>query len=244
MTTYTDYYKRDEQSAFRLEAQGIEIQHAFCTDLISVPNNFYQEPCSVYGKDKNVWRVTADKLSEITIYNDPNTDQTLKAALAQRIVMENISTLIGDEDRKLLSWFCQAITRGDIVMLAQLICALHESAPQKLPAFTKTLSQTFSDLGAGVILTASSAEQFLLHLYRANCAIAIDSITKTVSLVPINTEWDGTVIVKEGEIVSPAVAELSQLISDQAVCRILLKYETESAEGERLPVSVVKELAA
>lgn len=244
MTTYSNYYSKNTQSGFRLQTQGVEIRHALSNDLMLSPTNFYQTPCSAYEGDNSIWRAATNELSTTTIYNDPNTDQTLKAALAQRVMMEGVSSLIGDEDRKLLSWFCQAITRGDIVMLAQLFCALSESAPQKLPAFAQTLNQTLSDLAAGVLLTMISPDQFLLHQYHGNCAIAIKPLTKSVTLVPISTDWDGTVSVEEGEIVSPTVEELSQKISAQAVCRILLKYETESSDEDRIQVSVVEELAA
>jgi len=230
---YANYSQLSYLNAIRLSAHGIESRNSLCADLVKVPNNYYQNPCTVYEpiSESEVWRVRIDGNETNTIYNDGETDPQLKAALAHRLIIENMNPLIDDTDRKFLSFFCNAILRGDIDMLKQLFKVIADTMPQKLEPYTKALTKLFSDTNAGVCLRWISRDRILVHIYHGNCALAINPHTGSSSVIPIQTEWDGSVCVRSGEVIAPGCEKLMETIRNQALQRALLDHQNETRSG-------------
>jgi hypothetical protein len=217
----------------------------FGLNLELKPQNYYATPCTAYSiETDNVWRVRRNS-NDVTIYNDPDTDPMLKVALSHRIVMENVSSLIEDADRKYISYLSHAIIRGDIIMLAQVLCAIAEAVPIKMTAYVQTLQNCLTDLISGISFSVhDDPKLILLHLYQSSCAIAVQPGDKSVAVLPIYTDWDGTVLIVDGEVISPTVEGLMQQIQQQAICRILLQYESDRGKNSKMDLPVVRELAA
>lgn len=242
---YANYNRFDPIKAIALGAHGIESQERICADLVNTPANYYKTPCTAYDPESqdNFLRVNVTE-TEPTIYNDPHTDPQLKAALAHRIFMETVSSLIDDSDRKFLSFICNAIVGSDLEVLKQLLNVISDSMPHKMEAYLKTLTASFNSLGAGICLKAESRTMVLVHLYHGNCAIAIDPTTSESRVMPIFTDWDGEVFVASGEVISPTSDRLLEKIQEQAVCRILMGYQKSGRPENKSQLPVVRDLAA
>lgn len=229
------------KAALNLQAQGIDSQQPYCADLLSTPKSYYPSAATLYSSasSQNVFRVRFDENTSTTIYNDPDTDPRLKAALAHRIIMEKTVVFADEMERKCFSFLTNALVRVDIDMLIQVVSAVFVADPEKAEGFAQTTSELFMNSGAGVLLTQSGENQILLHAYHGYCAIAIDTESLSSSVVPISTAWDGTVTVLDGEIISPTSGVLLDRLKEQCVLRILLKHEVDADESNTLEVPAV-----
>lgn len=241
MLSMSTYDVSKVKAALNLEAHGIDSRQSFCTDLINTPAPYYSSAATIYSESskQQTFRVRFDEKTSTTIYNDPDTDPRLKAALAQRIIAENTGVFADEMERKCFSFLSNALSRVDIEMLVQVVSAMFVADPEKAIGFAQTTSELFMNSGAGIKLTKTGESQILLHPYHGNCAVAIDSENLSASVVPISTEWDGTVIVEDGEVLSPTVEGLLERIKEQYVQRILLKHEVDGDDCDTLEVPAV-----
>jgi hypothetical protein len=234
-------YNRSENShefdvrALELKAHGIDSSRNVCADLLNKPSNYY----STHESDvqRYIDCIARVKFQESnTIYNSAETDPQIRAALVNRIIMEDVSGLIDETDRKFLSYICYAIVRGDINALKKLLNGVARSSPQKLSAYVNTLNDHFTNLKAGICFSFQSVEMILLHMYHHTSAIAIDPSTASVAVLSIFTDWDGTVFFAEGSVASPTADELFAEIQEQCVRRILMSHEANDNQRSGLPI--------
>lgn len=233
----SDYSNNLGLRALELKAHGIDSTRNVCADLLNQPSNYYSTPTSSSeGYNECVWRIKFQETS--TIFNDAETDPQMRAALAHRIIMEFVPGLIEENDKKFLSYICYAIVRGDIEALKKLLNGIARSFPNKLQAYVKTLNDILSDQGTGICFSFNSNDMILLHIYHGNYAIAINPMTASAVVLPIFTDWDGTVFFAEGEVLEPWPDELLAIIQMQCIRRILLRHEDydKAIAANRLPI--------
>lgn len=222
----SDHSNQTGLRALELKAHGVSGSRSFYADLLNKPTNYYNvmDNSNENGGSDFISRVKFQE-TDSTIYNDAETDPQMKAAVVHRIIMEYVSALIEDNDRKFLSYICYAIVRGDIDALKKLLNGLVRSFPGKLEAYVTTLAELFNNQGAGICFSYLRKDMILLHLYHGRVAIAIDPTTASVAVLPIFTDWDGTVFFAEGEVSNPGAQELLAVIQSQCIQRVLLKYD-------------------
>ncbi|MBX9666444.1 MAG: hypothetical protein K2X93_02450 [Candidatus Obscuribacterales bacterium] len=243
---FTTFDVSKVKAELKLQAHGIDSKQSYCADLLSAPRSYYTTTATFYNEASRqlVFRVNFDDKTSTTIYNDPDTDPRLKAALAHRIIMDKTGIFADEMERKAFAFFNNAIVRGDLELLTQVICALFVADPERGECFADTTSALLMDSGAGIRLTKSGINQVLLHAYHGNCAVAIDTERLSASVVPITTEWDGTVNVIDAEVLSPTSEDLLERLREQCVVRVLLKHEIDGDESNTLEVPAVYGQAA
>lgn len=209
--------------AFQLKAYGIDSSSGSCADLLNKPTNYYNAlGTSNEGIIDCLTRVKFQNTSGATA--EVNNDPRVRAALAHSIIIEEVSGLIEENDIKFLSYICYAIVRSDVDALKKLLNGVARSIPQKLQAYVSTLNQIFSNLETGICFTFHGRNMILLHIYHNDLAIAIDPIASGVSVVPIFTDWDGTVFFAEADPTAPAADDLLEAIQAQCITRVLMRY--------------------
>lgn len=231
----SDHSNQLGRRALELKAHGVESSRSFYADLLNKPTNYYS---ATDGSTDNFISRVKFQNTNSTIYNNSETDPQMRAALVHRIIMACVSGLIEENDKKFLSYICYAIVRGDIDALKKLLNGLVRSFPDKLEAYIKTLNEIFNDQGAGICFTYHRKDMILLHIYHAQFAIAIDPTTASAAVLPIFTDWDGTVFFAEGEVSEPGSEALLAIIQSQCIQRVLLKYEDyeKALAANQLPV--------
>lgn len=239
-----NYNRPSVLDAIRLSASGIDIKSSMCADLIVAPNNFYYQKTASAQWQSDLWRLVCPVQQQApNIANDQGADPQLKAALAHRLIMRGVSHLIEDTDRKFLSMIYNAITRGDLEVLLQVLKLISESIPHKLNAYVTTLDKRLSEIASGVCLTWQSRDMILLHVYHGDCAVAINPRTGQTAVLRIFTDWDGSVFVGNAEFLSRETQPVLDMIKAQLIRRVLLDYDPESYDSViQMPVGM--ELAA
>ncbi len=221
----SDHSSQPGLRALELKAHGVSDSRSFYADLLTQPTNYYSVMHSTDNEASNFISRVKFQETDSTIYNHAQTDPQMRAAVVHRIIMEYVSGLIEDNDKKFLSYICYAIVRGDIEALKKLLNGLVRSFPDKLEAYVKTVDELFNNQGAGICFTYLRKDMILLHIYHGRVAIAIDPTTASVAVLPIFTDWDGTVFFAEGEVSEPGAQTLMAVIQSQSIQRVLLKYD-------------------
>src|SRR5262249_55312548 len=88
--------------------------------------------------------------------------------------------------------------------------------PAKLDTFLKAANAELARNGAKVEFTSDGKGNVLLHDSWGSTAVSFDTKTGAATLVPIERQQDGTLLVKPGEIINRTPAQMMGSISDDA----------------------------
>lgn len=151
-------------------------------------------------------------------------DESFRIAHSHHLLMEDISTLIDDKDRQYIAYILNAIVNGALPMFAQIMSSLASGNPSKFQSYIDAVTSTLNSNRSGVMISLVDGI-ILLHAYHGSVAIAVEPKEMLAAIVPIKTEWDGTVVIVQGEVISPSMDELMEQLQKSCVQRVLIWYE-------------------
>jgi hypothetical protein len=143
------------------------------------------------------------------------TDQDRKEAKAA--LEKGISSLVPEADRKLQVALQNAIIDGDMGKFQEAVKALGND-PEKLAKMVKEVNDQLdkNENFGGVELSMDSKGNVLLYGEKGNTAVSVNPKTGDSTLRAVEKQADGSVVLKDGEIINRTPAEVMKNLGDEA----------------------------
>jgi|AGTN01.1.fsa_nt_gi hypothetical protein len=140
------------------------------------------------------------------------TDEQRKQAKEK--LEKELSELIPEKDRTSLKNLQSAIVDGDLGKLQSTLKELSAN-PEQLKKIVDALGKQFGK-ELGVDLKMDSAGNVLLYEHFGNTALSVNPKTGESTLRPMETQMDGSVVLKPGEIINRTTGDVMKNIGDTA----------------------------
>jgi|AGTN01.1.fsa_nt_gi hypothetical protein len=148
---------------------------------------------------------------DIKHFPEKITDENRKQAKEK--LEKELSELIPDKDRQSLKNLQSAIIDGDLGKLQSTLKELSgnpEQLKKIISALNKQMEKTM-----GVNMRMDSAGNVLLYENGGSTALSINPKTGESTLRPMETQMDGSVVLKPGEIINKTAADVLKNIGDE-----------------------------
>ncbi|MBX9694699.1 MAG: hypothetical protein K2Z81_20090, partial [Cyanobacteria bacterium] len=132
---------------------------------------------------------------------------------AKETMAAELSDLIPEADRDLMTALQGALVDGNMDQLKESLKTL-SADPAKLDLFIKELNKQLDKHGSGTNLDRDSAGNVLLYTRGGSTAISLNPSTGETTLRAIETQKDGSVLLKPGEIINRQATEVMSNLSD------------------------------
>ncbi len=143
-------------------------------------------------------------------------------AAAKEKLDGKLSSLIPEQDRKLLSDMQHAIVDGDINALSKSVQAL-KNQPEKLKAFVKEIEKNLKETNADSHIALSKDGKVLLYSSFGSTAVEVGA-DGSVGVRPISSRGDGSAVLMPGEVLNKEPGDCLKEISDEAVENMTRTY--------------------
>lgn len=143
------------------------------------------------------------------------TDQDRKNA--KEMMAKELSPLLPEADRKALTDLQGALIDGDMGKLKETLKGL-SGDPEKLAKYIEQLNKQFNEheTRGGLELSTDSKGNVLVYENHGNTAVSIDPQTGDTTLRGIDRQNDGSVVLKEGEIINRKAEDVLKRAGDSA----------------------------
>ncbi|MBX3134610.1 hypothetical protein KF707_00145 [Candidatus Obscuribacterales bacterium] len=143
------------------------------------------------------------------------TDQDRKNA--KEMMAKELSPLLPEADKKALTDLQGALIDGDVNKLTESLKAL-SGDPEKLSKYIDQLNKQFNkhETRGGLELSMDSKGNVLVYENHGNTAVSIDPKSGETTLRGIDRQPDGSVVLKEGEIINRKAEDVMKRIGDSA----------------------------
>lgn len=143
------------------------------------------------------------------------TDQDRKNA--KEMMAKELSPLLPEADKKALTELQGALIDGDTVKLKESLKAL-SGDPEKLSKYIDQLNKQFNkhETRGGLELSMDSKGNVLVYENHGNTAVSIDPKSGDTTVRGIDRQKDGSVVLKEGEIINRKAEDVIKRIGDSA----------------------------
>jgi hypothetical protein len=143
------------------------------------------------------------------------TDQDRKNA--KEMMAKELSPLLPEADRKALTNLQGALIDGDINKVSETLKSL-SGDPEKLSKYIEQLNKQFNkhETRGGLELSTDSKGNVLVYENHGNTAVSIDPKSGEATLRGIDRQADGSVVLKEGEIINRNASDVMKKIGDSA----------------------------
>ncbi|MDZ4837350.1 MAG: hypothetical protein SGJ27_26490 [Candidatus Melainabacteria bacterium] len=147
--------------------------------------------------------------------NKQVTDADRKEAKEQ--LEKGISGLVPEADRKLQVQMQNAIVDGDITKFKDAVKAVGDN-PEKLAKMVKEVNDQLNrnEQMGGVELSMDSKGNVLLYGEKGNTAVSVNPKTGDTTLRAVDRQADGSVVLKDGEIINKKPEEVMKGLGDVA----------------------------
>ncbi len=154
-------------------------------------------------------------IGEISKIKMPVTDQDRKEA--KEALEKGISGLVPEGDRKAQVALQNAIIDGDMGKFKEAVKALGND-PEKLGKMVKEVNDQLNrnEKFGGVELSMDSKGNVLLYGEKGNTAVSVNPKTGEATLRAVETQNDGSVVLKDGEIINRKAEDVMKSLGDQA----------------------------
>lgn len=167
---------------------------------------------------------------------------------AKAVMAKDLSEAIPEADRKAIIDLQGAVIDGNLARMQESLKSL-SGDPEKLAKMVKELNKQFSNHDNpfdGVNLTMDGKGNVLLYEKNSNTAVSINPASGETTLRAVEQQIDGSVLLKDGEIINRNAADVMKSAGDSATRGITyewfnqLKPTMKGASGisdlmERLP---------
>lgn len=126
-----------------------------------------------------------------------------------------LSSLIPEQDRKLLSSMQNAIVDGDVNAFAKSVQALKDQ-PEKLKAFVKELEKNLKETDANTHVAVSKDGKVLLYQGFGSTAVEVGT-DGSIGVRPISARLDGSAVLEPGEVLNKEPGDCMKDISEEMV---------------------------
>lgn len=154
-------------------------------------------------------------IGEVGRIKMPVTDQDRKEA--KEALEKGISGLVPEGDRKAQVALQNAIVDGDMGKFKEAVKALGND-PEKLSKMVKEVNDQLNrnEKFGGVELSMDSKGNVLLYGEKGNTAVSVNPKTGEATLRAVETQNDGSVVLKDGEIINRKAEDVMKSLGDQA----------------------------
>jgi len=144
-------------------------------------------------------------------FEEKVTDEQRKQA--KESLEKDLSDLIPEKDRQAMKDLHSAIIDGDLGKLQSTLKELSAN-PEHLKKIVDALGKQFGKT-MGVDVRTDSAGNVLLYEQGGNTALSINPKTGEASVRPVETQMDGSVVLKPGEIINKSSDEVLKDIGNE-----------------------------
>lgn len=136
---------------------------------------------------------------------------------AKEALEKGISGLVPEADRKVQVALQNAIIDGDMAKFQEAVKALGND-PEKLEKMVKEVNDQLNrnEKFGGVELSMDSKGNVLLYGEKGNTAVSVNPKTGEATLRAVEQQADGSVVLKDGEIINRKAGEVMKDLGDQA----------------------------
>jgi len=144
-------------------------------------------------------------------------------AEAKDQLAKDLHELIPAGDKALLKDIDAALIDGDLNALKKSLATLANDAdPEKLGKFIKAVNDQFAKKGFnGVELSQDGKGNVLVYQKDGSTAISINPKTGDTTLRAIERQFDGSVVIKPGEIINRQPGDVMKSVSEEATRAVL-----------------------
>ncbi len=131
---------------------------------------------------------------------------------------KGINGLVPEADRKLQVNMQNAIVDGDMAKFQEAVKSLGND-PEKLGKLVKEVNDNINKNSkgfSGVELSVDSKGNVLMYGDKGNTAVSVDPKTGEATLKPVERQADGSVVLKDGEIINRKPADVMKDLGDDA----------------------------
>lgn len=137
-----------------------------------------------------------------------------------------LSNLIPEQDRKLLSDMQNAIVDGDVNAFAKAVQAL-KNQPEKLKAFVKEIEKSLKETDANTHIAVSKDGKVLLYQNFGSTAVEVGT-DGSVGVRPISARLDGSAVLEPGEVLNKEPGDCMKDISEDMVRNVTRPFRFDN----------------